>query len=88
LDSICKIYKRNKKTEKEKKKRKKKKTLKGPGDLNRPSFRNQPTAQLDKSPNRYAALASPSLTSGSHASGDVSVFFLQPKRTPETKPEE
>jgi hypothetical protein len=40
LDSICKIYKRNKKTEKEKKKRKEKKNIKRP--------RGSESAQLQK----------------------------------------
>jgi hypothetical protein len=41
LDSICKIYERNKKTEKEKKKRKEKYEM-DPGETFRPSRRNSP----------------------------------------------
>jgi hypothetical protein len=71
LDSICKIYKRNKKTEKKEKEENKIKIEKGPGQRFGPE-QKQARGPLNHFPNKYPLFLSPSLTCGPHMSSSSS----------------
>jgi hypothetical protein len=75
LDSICKIYERNRKQKKEKKKEGNKNIKRTRGNVSAQKEK-QPVAHLADFPNRYATLASPSLTA--RAPSVSSTINLQP----------